>query len=165
MRNCRGNRSARRKPAPVPLCKPQIPHDLTWASYGTAFEGTSETCPLILCETFYRKTKSKTRAATRNSVVTLPTSLLGNSLIQKATTWPMGRHGAKYIGHSLRGNTLYRPIHTTVTINKGSHHTDTIYLKNAREELSFSTIKAKFTAHMLSELFKNQQATTKQTSL
>jgi hypothetical protein len=26
----RGNRSTRRKPAPVPLCTPQIPHDLTW---------------------------------------------------------------------------------------------------------------------------------------
>jgi hypothetical protein len=25
-----GNRSTRRKPAPVPLCPPQIPHDLTW---------------------------------------------------------------------------------------------------------------------------------------
>jgi hypothetical protein len=24
---CRGNRSTRRKPAPVPLCLPQIPHD------------------------------------------------------------------------------------------------------------------------------------------
>jgi hypothetical protein len=26
----RGNRSTRRKPAPVPLCPTQIPHDLTW---------------------------------------------------------------------------------------------------------------------------------------
>jgi hypothetical protein len=26
----RWNRSTRRKPAPVPLCRPQIPHDLTW---------------------------------------------------------------------------------------------------------------------------------------
>jgi hypothetical protein len=25
-----GNRGTRRKPAPVPLCSPQIPHDLTW---------------------------------------------------------------------------------------------------------------------------------------
>jgi hypothetical protein len=25
------NRSTRRKPAPVPFCPPQIPHDLTWA--------------------------------------------------------------------------------------------------------------------------------------
>jgi hypothetical protein len=46
----RGNRSTHRKPTPVPLCPPQIPHDLTWAriqaaarkpatnrlSYGTA---------------------------------------------------------------------------------------------------------------------------------
>jgi hypothetical protein len=30
MRIDRGNRSTRRKPSPVPLCPPQIPHDLTW---------------------------------------------------------------------------------------------------------------------------------------
>jgi hypothetical protein len=30
MRIGRGNRSTRRKPAPVPRCPPQIPHDLTW---------------------------------------------------------------------------------------------------------------------------------------
>jgi hypothetical protein len=30
MRIGRGNRSTRRKPAPVPLCPPQNPHDLTW---------------------------------------------------------------------------------------------------------------------------------------
>jgi hypothetical protein len=49
MRIARGNRSTRRKPAPVPLCPSQIPHDLTWdrtrggkpatnrLSYGTTF--------------------------------------------------------------------------------------------------------------------------------
>jgi hypothetical protein len=31
MRIGKGNRSTRRKPAPVPLYPPQIPHDLTWA--------------------------------------------------------------------------------------------------------------------------------------
>jgi hypothetical protein len=30
MRIGRGNLSTRRKPAPVPLCPPQIPHDLAW---------------------------------------------------------------------------------------------------------------------------------------
>jgi hypothetical protein len=30
MRIGRGNRITRRKPAPVSLCPPQIPHDLTW---------------------------------------------------------------------------------------------------------------------------------------
>jgi hypothetical protein len=45
-----GNRSTRRKPAPVPLCPPQMPHDLTWTrtgkpatnrlSYGTATDTT-----------------------------------------------------------------------------------------------------------------------------
>jgi hypothetical protein len=31
MRISKGNRSTRRKPTSVPLCSPQIPHDLTWA--------------------------------------------------------------------------------------------------------------------------------------
>jgi hypothetical protein len=32
MKISRGNRSTRRKPSPVPLCPPQIPHNLTWAA-------------------------------------------------------------------------------------------------------------------------------------
>jgi hypothetical protein len=31
MRIGKGNRSTRRKPTPLPLCPPQIPHDLTLA--------------------------------------------------------------------------------------------------------------------------------------
>jgi hypothetical protein len=57
MRIGRGNRSTRRKPAPVPLCSPQIPHDQAWArtraaavgnrrltalSYDTAYMQTSK---------------------------------------------------------------------------------------------------------------------------
>jgi hypothetical protein len=40
MRNGRGNRSTRRKPAPVPLCPQQIPHDLTWARTRAAAVGS-----------------------------------------------------------------------------------------------------------------------------
>jgi hypothetical protein len=36
----RGNRSTRIKPAPVPLCPPQIPHDLTCARSRVAAVGT-----------------------------------------------------------------------------------------------------------------------------
>jgi hypothetical protein len=36
----RGNQSTRRKPAPVPLCLPQIPHDLTRARTRAAAMGT-----------------------------------------------------------------------------------------------------------------------------
>jgi hypothetical protein len=36
----RGNRSARRKPAPVLLCPQQIPHDLTWARTRAAAMGS-----------------------------------------------------------------------------------------------------------------------------
>jgi hypothetical protein len=37
MRIGRGNRSTRRRAAPVPLCLPQIPHDLPWArTWGAA---------------------------------------------------------------------------------------------------------------------------------
>jgi hypothetical protein len=35
----RGNRSTWRKPATVPLCPPQISHDLTWAQTWTAIVG------------------------------------------------------------------------------------------------------------------------------
>jgi hypothetical protein len=34
MRIGRGNRSTRIKPAPAPLCPPQIPRDLTWIEPG-----------------------------------------------------------------------------------------------------------------------------------
>jgi hypothetical protein len=36
MRIGRGNRSTRRKPANLPLCPPQISHELTWARTRTA---------------------------------------------------------------------------------------------------------------------------------
>jgi hypothetical protein len=39
MRIGRRNRSTRRKPAPVPLCPPKIPHDLTWDRTRTAAMG------------------------------------------------------------------------------------------------------------------------------
>jgi hypothetical protein len=39
MRIGRGDRSTQRKPAPVPLCPPQIPHDLTWARTRVAAVG------------------------------------------------------------------------------------------------------------------------------
>jgi hypothetical protein len=40
MRIGRGNRSPLRKPAPVPLCPPQIPHYLTWARTPAAAVGS-----------------------------------------------------------------------------------------------------------------------------
>jgi hypothetical protein len=40
MRIGRGNRRTRRKPAPVPLCPAQIPHDLTWARTWAAAVGS-----------------------------------------------------------------------------------------------------------------------------
>jgi hypothetical protein len=39
MRIGRENRSSRRKHAPVPLCPPQNPHDLTWARTRAAMVG------------------------------------------------------------------------------------------------------------------------------
>jgi hypothetical protein len=36
----RGNRSTRRKPAPLPLYPPQIPHDLSWAVTRAAAVGS-----------------------------------------------------------------------------------------------------------------------------
>jgi hypothetical protein len=40
MRIGRGNRSTRRKAVPVPLCPPQIPHDLTWTGTRAATVGS-----------------------------------------------------------------------------------------------------------------------------
>jgi hypothetical protein len=40
MRIGKGNRSIRRKPVPVPLCPPQIPHDLNWARTWAAEVGS-----------------------------------------------------------------------------------------------------------------------------
>jgi hypothetical protein len=40
MRIGRGNRSTRRKPALMPLCPPQIPHDLNWARSRAAAVGS-----------------------------------------------------------------------------------------------------------------------------
>jgi hypothetical protein len=36
----RGNRSTWKKPAPAPLCPPQIPHDQTWARTRAAAVGS-----------------------------------------------------------------------------------------------------------------------------
>jgi hypothetical protein len=43
MQSDRGNRSTRRKPVPVPLCPPQIPHDLTRARTRAASVGNPAT--------------------------------------------------------------------------------------------------------------------------
>jgi hypothetical protein len=40
MRICRESRSTRRKPLPVPLCQPQIPHELTWDRTRSATVGS-----------------------------------------------------------------------------------------------------------------------------
>jgi hypothetical protein len=40
MKTGRGNRSTRRKPAPAPLCPPQIPHDQTRAPTRAAAMGS-----------------------------------------------------------------------------------------------------------------------------
>jgi hypothetical protein len=40
MKIIRGNRSTQRKPAPMPLCPPQIPHDLTRAGTRAASVGS-----------------------------------------------------------------------------------------------------------------------------
>jgi hypothetical protein len=42
IRNDRGNRSTRKKPAPVPLCSPQIPHNLTWDRTRAAAVGSQQ---------------------------------------------------------------------------------------------------------------------------
>jgi hypothetical protein len=40
MRSDKGNQNAQRKPAPLPLCPPQIPDDLIWDQTGVASVGS-----------------------------------------------------------------------------------------------------------------------------
>jgi hypothetical protein len=58
MKTGTGNRSTRRKPAPVPLCLPHIPHGVTWAWTGAAAMGSRRLtawtmarlhCTFIIC--------------------------------------------------------------------------------------------------------------------
>jgi hypothetical protein len=51
MRIDRGNRSTRRKLAPVPLCPPQIPHDLTWDRMRAAAVGSRRLA--LICPTHW----------------------------------------------------------------------------------------------------------------
>jgi hypothetical protein len=59
----RGNRSTRRKPTPVPLCPPQIPHDLTWDRARVAAVGSQRLTawamarPTKTSVTFHRTTR------------------------------------------------------------------------------------------------------------
>jgi hypothetical protein len=48
MRIGSGNRSTRSKPAPVPLCPPQIPYDLTWARTRAAAVGSRRLTALAM---------------------------------------------------------------------------------------------------------------------
>jgi hypothetical protein len=41
----RGNRSTRRKPAPMPFCLPQIPHDLIWVRMWVVAAGSWRLTP------------------------------------------------------------------------------------------------------------------------
>jgi hypothetical protein len=51
MRIDRGNQSTWRKLAPVPLCPPQIPHDLTWDRTRAAAVGSQRLATLIWLRT------------------------------------------------------------------------------------------------------------------
>jgi hypothetical protein len=55
MRIDRGNRSTRRKPAPVPFCAPRIPHDLTWARTRTAAVGARQLTKILNANTAPRR--------------------------------------------------------------------------------------------------------------
>jgi hypothetical protein len=50
----RGNRSTRRKPAPAPLCPPQIPLDQTWAQTRAAAVGSQRLTAWAMERTAYR---------------------------------------------------------------------------------------------------------------
>jgi hypothetical protein len=53
MRIGRGNKSSQRKPAPVPFCPPQIPHDLTWDGTQAAVVGSWQLTAWAMARTQY----------------------------------------------------------------------------------------------------------------
>jgi hypothetical protein len=57
MRISRGNRSTRRKPAPVPLCPAQIPHDLTWDRTRAAAVGSQQLTATVYSNSQRHRTK------------------------------------------------------------------------------------------------------------
>jgi hypothetical protein len=58
MRNGRGNRSTRRKPALVPLCPPRLPHDLTRAGTRVAAVGSRRLTSWAKARPFWRLSRS-----------------------------------------------------------------------------------------------------------
>jgi hypothetical protein len=54
MRIGRRNRSTRRKPSPVQLCRPQIPHNLIWARTGAAAVGAVILVPDLFISLSFR---------------------------------------------------------------------------------------------------------------
>jgi hypothetical protein len=56
MRIGRGKRNTRRKPAPMPLCPPQIPHYLTWARTRPAAAGSRLLTAWAMGRRYKRKT-------------------------------------------------------------------------------------------------------------
>jgi hypothetical protein len=54
-----GNQSTRRRPAPVPLCPPEIPHDLTWAITRAAAVGRRPANGLTYSTALYKLLKIK----------------------------------------------------------------------------------------------------------
>jgi hypothetical protein len=72
MRTGRGERSTRRKPVPVALCPPEIPHELTWGSAPGRRSEKSVTNRLNYLESFsFQHTRLGTWiAATQNPIQT-----------------------------------------------------------------------------------------------
>jgi hypothetical protein len=85
MRTGRGNRSTRRKPAPVPLCPPQIPHDLTWAWTRAAAMGirrlTAWAMTRPLCWVRYKLVPWEIQWNGMDWIIRDPTQALVNTLV------------------------------------------------------------------------------------
>jgi hypothetical protein len=82
---CRGNRTTRRKPAPVPLCPPQIPHDLgrRGGKPATNFLSYDTACYACNCPHFQNRIDEET-AGFRHGFYFFPTDA--------ALRTPLGTH-------------------------------------------------------------------------
>jgi hypothetical protein len=63
MKTGRGNRSTRRKPTLVPLCPPQIPHDLTRARTRTTAVGNQQLTAWAMTRPYFLASSSSLRKA------------------------------------------------------------------------------------------------------
>jgi hypothetical protein len=109
MRTDRRNRSTRRKPAPVPLCVPQIPHDLTWTRTRVARVGRRRLTAWRMDRPFEKFTEGTSEFGYCNSRV-----VCGPNNLHTQLWWGRYTAGRKYLSVSTDDYTEPKILSFTV---------------------------------------------------